>query len=382
MNCTTCRYELSQCLDGRLPSGRRTVVMQHASQCEDCGAFWTELQAAQQLTLRLRRPRVSADFRDSLWQRIEAGEGTPDAVFHEPVPMVAKLRYALTGAAAAAAALLCVTWLGPQRDPVTQQVAKADTVEDPVPSAIAGSTGVPDARIAFHQDAPPIDANPLISSTQRLGFNLVAREAAKQLDQRYAGATMALRRLANGSTDAVEQVLENADEFQSFGELLLDMRDSERLVFTNAEVEPDLRFAVNMLGQSRRSTRDLQTVQTIVAPAFRSDRLASISRAISLVPLEPREEMDALLHLNTQRPEIFPKLFFVFGNDDGICREFGLFRSGSTFFMADDCGPSLVVAPRSEVEAREGFWRVFRSRSATANGKRVEVQVQVKDQGR
>src|SRR5262245_52243425 len=114
MNCTTCRYELSQCLDGRLPSGRRTIVLQHASQCEGCGTFWAELQAAQRLTLRLQRPRVSESFRESLWARVQAGEGTPDAVFREPVPLLAKLRYALTGAAAAAAALLCVTWFGPR----------------------------------------------------------------------------------------------------------------------------------------------------------------------------------------------------------------------------------------------------------------------------
>ena len=56
MNCTTCRYELSQCLDGRLPSGRRTVVMQHAETCEACGQFWAELQAAQHATPLRQRP--------------------------------------------------------------------------------------------------------------------------------------------------------------------------------------------------------------------------------------------------------------------------------------------------------------------------------------
>lgn len=41
MNCNTCRFELSQCLDGRLASGRRAIVMQHAADCEECAAFWT-----------------------------------------------------------------------------------------------------------------------------------------------------------------------------------------------------------------------------------------------------------------------------------------------------------------------------------------------------
>ena len=113
-------------------------------------------------------------------------------------------------------------------------------------------------------------------------------------------------------------------------------------------------------------------MQDIVAPAFRSDRLASISRAISLVPLEPREEMEALRRLNTQRPDIFPKLFIVFGNDDEI-RQFGLLRLGSAFFMDDDCGPSWV-APRSEVEAREGR-RVVRIHAS--GGGRAGGQIQV-----
>ena len=90
MNCNTCQYELSQCLDGRLPSGRRAVVMQHIASCESCDTFWKELQAAQQLVLRLPREKVSSSFREQLWERIRAGEGTPDAVFGEAVPMLAK----------------------------------------------------------------------------------------------------------------------------------------------------------------------------------------------------------------------------------------------------------------------------------------------------
>ena len=346
MNCTTCRYELSQCLDGRLPSGRRTVVMQHASECDDCGSFWTELQAAQKLTLQLQRQHVRGDFRESLWQRIQAGEGTPEAVFRDPVPLLAKLRYALSGAVAAAAALLIVTWLAPKDAGVTTQpVAKVEPrANDAKPSMIVGPFA-PNARVASNQGPTPIDESPLISSTQPLGFQLVAREAAKQLDNRYAETTQALRHLADGNTEAVAQVFENADEFHAFGELLLDMSDRKRLVFTEAEIEPDLRFAVKMLGQSRQSTRSLQTVQDIVAPAFRSDHLASVSRAIAMrVPLEPREEWEALRRLNAQRPDILPKLFIVFGNDDEI-RQFGVLRVDA-FFMVDDCGP-IYVAPRS-----------------------------------
>jgi len=87
MNCNAYRHELSQCLDGRLPAGRRSAVLQHACECGECGAFWADLQKAQQLTRRLQPTRVGADFRESLFARIESGEGTPEAVFHEPVPV-------------------------------------------------------------------------------------------------------------------------------------------------------------------------------------------------------------------------------------------------------------------------------------------------------
>lgn len=383
MNCTTCRYELSQCLDGRLPSGRRALVMQHATQCDECGTFWAELQAAQQLTLRLQRPRVSGDFRESLWQRIQAGEGTPDAVFHEPVPMLAKLRYALAGAAAAAAALLCVTWLGPKDEGLTPRaVAKADPMDPSRPIAgvalgsVASSGNGNRANVVFHQDAPPIDESPLISSTQRLGFNLLASEAAKQLDNRYAAATGGLRRLnqPNAGDAVMEQVLADADEFLTFGELLLDMRDRERLLFKDANVELDLRFAVNMLNRGRHGSRNLQVVHDVVAPALSSHRLSAVSRTIAPVSLDPREEMDVLAHLNTLRPDIFPKLFIVLGSNDELCQDLGLFRSGAAFVMDDDCGSSWVV-PRSRADAQQGLLRIQRSR--TSNGERVEVQIQV-----
>jgi hypothetical protein len=368
MNCTTCRYELSQCLDGRLPSGRRTIVMQHATQCAECAAFWAELQAAQALTLRLQQPRVSADFRESLWQRIQAGEGTPDAVFREAVPMLAKVRYALTGAAAAAAVLLCALWLRPDRETELDAASRrATAVAEPSNSA------APVGRVRFHQDAPPLDDSPLLSSAQRLRFNLVARETARQLDQRYAAATAALQRLDAAPTEeALEGALANANDFHTFGELLLDMHDRKRLLFTDADVVPDLRFATAVLGQSRRAEPSVDTVRERIRRVVARDRLASVARTIAPVELDPGEEMDVLLRLNSQRPDIMPKLFYVLGND-GRPEDANLIP-GATFFMVDDCGPSWV-APRSFVDSRLQSDTV-RARIG-GNGGTVKVQIVV-----
>lgn len=346
MNCNAYRFELSQCLDGRLPAGRRSAVLQHAGECAACGTFWSDLQKAQQLTLRLRRSSVGGDFRTTLFARIEAGEGTPEAVFRESVPLLSKVRYALTGAAAAAAAILCALWVAPGR-------------QDAPPAPVASATPAAAGASVAGADDDLIAAQPsLLAATQPLGFHLVAREAARQLDQRYDAAAAAMRRVEAGDERAVPVVLENADEVHALGELLLDLRDRKRLLFTESEIEPDLRFAVRLLGESRRGHRDRQTVQALVAPALRSNRLAAVSRTIAPVQLERREELDVLQRLTAQRPDIFPKLFIVVGSDDAVEDGLELLRSGAAFRFADDCGPRWV-APRSEVEARDGLSRIL-----------------------
>jgi hypothetical protein len=371
MNCSSCRYELSQCLDGRLPAGRRAIVMQHAGDCTGCGTFWAELQAAQQLTLQLRRPRVGSDFRESLWQRIQAGEGTPEAVFHEPVPLVAKLRYALTGAAAAAAALLCAMWLAPDDAVHVQPVASAE----PAPSKVTpnggglASTGGVVPRV-WHQEPPVVDDAPLM---QRLGVNLVALETAKQLEQRYTGTTAGLHRLdrvpGEASHDVVRDVLTNAQEFRDFGQLLLDLCDRQRLVFTDDKIESDLRFAVNMLAQTRGSAGDVRTVRTFVAPALESQRLASVSRKIFLGPLDPREEQELVARIGITHPDTFAKLFVLAGDAGAFPPPFAVFRVDGPLPFDDRC--ETFVAPASQVQelAARGVVRITRT------GQRVEVRM-------
>ncbi|MBL8728205.1 MAG: zf-HC2 domain-containing protein [Planctomycetes bacterium] len=352
MNCNHCRYELSQCLDGRLPSGRRALVMEHVAQCRGCETFWNELQAAQQLVLQLPRERVGEHFREQLWERIRAGEGTPEAVFHEPVPFTVKIRYAMTGAAAAAVVLLGVLAL---RSDATPQ--KADLVADSAtPNGLR-----PRVHDGPSDDFLRLDHNPLLASTVRLTPDVVALEAARQLEQRYATLRHTLGKLQDHNLDgevAVEQALDNANEFESLGGLLLEMSDRRRLVFVEQEVGTDLRLAVGLLGQTKLLRRDRDSVTEVVGRALQSRRLSNLSGMISLVPTDPREEREVLVRLSTLRPEVFPKLFIVLGTDDDM-HDLGI--GSSTFAMDDACGTSWV-APRSMVEARENLIRWARSR--------------------
>lgn len=354
MNCTTCQYELSMCLDGRLPSGRRSVVMNHVDGCEACAKFWSELQAAQKLALLLPRERVSDGFREQLWERIRAGEGTPEAVFHEPVPLLAKVRYVLTGAAAAAVVLVCAKFLRDDAKvapPEEQRVAAVDPRPAPAPSVGRGAMTVADGASALQlrNDSIRFEDSPLVSSAQRLTTDVFALEAARQLEQRHADAQFALRRLGEDGT-AVDKVLRSADEFRTFGECLLDLRDRKRLRFDGPDVEADLRLAVKMLGSAGLQKRDAGTVRDIVTPALQSSHFTHLSNLIALTPLNPREERDVLFQFNAQRPEVFPMLFFVIGSEDEL-RD-SAFQRGQAFLFDDACGVTWV-APRSEVAARE-----------------------------
>ena len=355
MTCNQFRYELSQCLDGRLPSGRRTQVMQHVEQCEGCSTFWNELQAAQSLVLQLPRERVSEGFRAQLWERIQSGEGTPEAVFREPVPFTTKLRYAFTGAAAAAAVLLGTLLLQPDRTPKsTIQVADAD-------GSASHDGGL---RQRVHDDVPSpnatlvADPGPL-GMTRRLTPDLVALEAARQIEQSYVTVRSTLTRIRMSQIDAKNggrQVLDNANNVYICGEVLLDLSDRRRLVFGDPEVAADLRYAVSMLGQLSRLPSEQMT--EVIGQALESRRLGSLSGTIGIVPMSPHEAHDVLVRITTLRPEVFPKLFLVWGTDAELR---SLAFDGNAFLMEDSCGSSWVT-PRSQAESGAGQWSLLRKR--------------------
>ena len=386
LNCTTCRYELSQCLDGRLPSGRRAEVMDHAESCATCGTFWLELQAAQQLTLSLHQQEVGSGFREQLWQRIHAGEGTPSAVFQEDVPLWSKLRYAFTGAAAAAAVLIGVSYLhnylhnagNEVGTPTTSDVAKIEngssagnsgTGNSGTGNSGTGNSGnklqiggeVTQADLAAnggnintaHGTLQPRHLSNQPSWVKPLSYEVVALETSRQFEDRYMKAERGMRNMHNPAFNheaAIKDVLSSAHEMRDFGQLLLDLRDHQALFFTDAGVDADLRYAVKMLGHAAGlKSPDADTVQNFVAPVLSENRLGQISNAISLKPRNLHEERNHLMVLNTQRPDVFAKLFFIFGDLQGQDRLRAM-RPGTAFLLPTDCDLRLV-APRSEVNA-------------------------------
>ncbi|MFO1076377.1 MAG: hypothetical protein U1E73_01470 [Planctomycetota bacterium] len=347
MNCNNCRYELSQCLDGRLPSGRRTIVMQHVATCTACAGFWDELQAAQKLVLELPRQRVGGAFRDQLWDRIRAGEGTPEAVFHEPVPMVLKVRYALVGAAAAAAMLLAGLWLHSEDDRQPDhrnEVAKMDN------RPVAPTPG-PTATVV-HDDTGDLSGSvPLLSSAQPLTSSLFATEAARQLENRYYTLDSYLRQLDKAHAASADLVVDRAfraaSDLHELADVLLRLRDCDRVFFRDDDVGAQLLYAHSMLGDPRMQSRDLATVRTFLAPTVqRAPRLRTLSQDITLPPAanDTQVENETLYRINYTYPDVFQKLFFSVGQDLPAEQTFGV----RIFVFQGDCGLRLVT-PRSKI---------------------------------
>ena len=377
MNCNTCRYELSQCLDGRLPSGRRAAVLAHAESCQTCGAFWRDLQAAQELTHSLRSNAVSAGFREQLWERIQAGEGTPDAVFLEPVRTWTKVRYALTGAAAAAAVLVSASTLQSERAarPATTETAAAaprdgDDVQARItPAATAAHPTAAHPTNFLRDRATPTNypqsaypQNALLSNARPLTLQLLAREAASQLEQHYQEAAIGMRMMrdpGHNRTAAAQKVIQNAEEVRDFGELLIDLRQRNRLVFTDDEVDRDLNFAVEWLDRvPELSEHSLEVMETYYGPALSKRRLGNVKDHIGLrLATDPAHELHELMELNNRRPEVFPKMFIVFGDLSEV--QGSITNPSSTIVLVDDaCRPNWV-APRSEVTRHGTMLRMF-----------------------
>lgn len=373
MNCNTCRYELSQCLDGRLPSGRRAVVLEHAESCESCNRFWQELQEAQSLTLSLKPTEVSSSFREGLWERIHAGEGTPDAVFHEPVAAWTKVRYALTGAAAAAALLIGVTFLQKEEptEPTTNDVARTDTLPPRTPemASLAGDNRIhglqprsgaqPDQTLS---NASALGGNPLLSNAQPLTMQVLAHEAASQLEQRFHEAAIGMRMMRDPDSNraaAVRRVIHNANELRDFGELLIELRERKRLFISDDNVDRDLSFAVEWLDRvPDLPEHSPDVVETYYGPALSRRRLANVTDHLTLrIANDPQREQLELKELNTIQPEVFPKLFFVIGDMAEVQGGFATILPNMSV-VESACGPSLV-APRSRVIRHDSLLRMF-----------------------
>ena len=359
MNCRTCQYDLSQCLDGRLPSGRHKIVMEHVDECGRCWQFWSELRRAQQLTQQLPRQRTDQSFREQLFARIDTGEGTPAAVFLEPIPAAKKIRYVMTGAAAAAAVLVTATLarrgFDAAQDPSTKLVASGPELPSRTVDGAADSVDQNPGQFIANYEPSPI--NNLLGAAKPLTVDLFANEAAKQLAEHVSWAKDSLNRLeADAQEVRVRALCEKAVEIKRLCALLVEMHEREQVVFSDPQVNIQMRFAVEQFGANAERLRlnTIDTVRTVVGPVLRSsNRLDDVVRIFVRQSSDDQTEENAVLALTQSQPEAFQSLFFVL--PDNTYQSFA--PLGTEVLLPGQCGPMFCVAPRSEVNRQALQWR-------------------------
>jgi anti-sigma factor RsiW len=262
--------ELSLHLDGRLPSGRRERLLDQLDDDDDAGRLLAEMEHAQALARSLPSSTVGAGFTEDLWQRIRSGEGTPDAVFREPLPWIVKARYVLTGAAAAAIVLIAASlaadaFRGPTDIDPAPQNAQVARVEAPV-SDQAGTEAVgrSDAvAVANENDtASPPGLYPISAFSVAQAGQDACLQAVRDLKHRAPGVAERLDRdeLRDVVVD-IEPVVERARGSTRVIRWLQD----ERMIQLPSDFEVALTLTERIIGRIARAHAENDSVQFRVA---------------------------------------------------------------------------------------------------------------------
>ena len=247
MRCSQSEHLLSLNLDGRLSSGQRRALTDHLTQCGTCQNTDKELNAARELALSLPVQHVSGGFREELWQRIRAGEGTPEAVFREPVPLATKLRYFGTGAAAAGLLIFAAHWLRSQAPVHAPQSSGPHAVE--VAEARPGKL-VPRDSIMGLSPATPDGLAELVAD----GYT----DAVRTLHAR--AQTIETQPLTSEGIDKLRQQIEYANRYAG----MLRWLDGKYLNLL--EDDRDRLTAIELVGDQVRSHRDADSLRRVLRP--------------------------------------------------------------------------------------------------------------------
>jgi hypothetical protein len=169
MRCKHYAPEISLALDGRLPARRRSALHEHLARCTACRRELDAAKAAQALVLGLPATRVGPDFRKTLWERIESGEGAPATPPPFGVTLATKVRWLLTGAAAAAAAIVLVDAGLRRHGGEPPETPESVVAHDPAPAGpgapVAGMRAP--GMAAFGGEAVPLEAQAVARTTAR-----------------------------------------------------------------------------------------------------------------------------------------------------------------------------------------------------------------------
>ncbi len=238
MSCKRFLFEMSQALDGRLPSSKRAALLNHISECDPCAQSWEDHQRAQQLVSNLPKQSVSRGFRDELSARIQAGEGASDAIFGEPVPILAKAQYVLAGAAAAAVFLVAMrAW------------------DHEAPVAVPPNTGLSADMVANRGGEGPTLRPTLAYAPVNPGIVATAGAAKFESSARKLEAKLRLATSSNTQGFAWNEIAPEAREFRAATRTLLFLEENGHLI-----IAPKIQAQLNLAKRSLEAIDQGQTV--------------------------------------------------------------------------------------------------------------------------
>lgn len=335
MSCSRFHFLLSQNLDGRLSSTRREALLDHLAECSDCAHLADEMREAQRLALNLPREAVGAGFRESLWERIQAGEGTPEATFHEPVPLTTRLRYVATGAAAAALFLVALNRIAPtepqQPDqtslrPRTETVAKSSPVTDATQHA-ASAAG---RAVARRLD---LQANPINPTNVAQVAQQITIENVNYLQSRARDLEHSVQRAHDPAIRATfDQPLR---ELQSATHLMQWM-SGEDFIHLSPDTEAELRVADRIFPLLEKA-EDPDAFRNALA-LLRELNTENFSRRFSVVCCDTQQEfLDRFHHQILLKPDVTRVLRFVITLPETLQ---GMPQSRSPLEQVRICDPS------------------------------------------
>ena len=229
-------FELSLLLDGRLPAGKRSELLQEVDSCKECAALWQRMQAAHDLAVSLPAPaRVSPEFGASLTARLRSGElPSAQAVAQRSTPWIARVGYTLSGAAAAAAVMIGVQLAGWQlvdrstttgtsteialadATPAQRQPAQARAAQLPPGPAASGSGMATPANPGLTRVRTASQRSPGIFPVIRWTPEQIASSVPRETVRAWVEFKGELKRLGqSAATDAWPQIEPMASDIHS-----------------------------------------------------------------------------------------------------------------------------------------------------------------------
>jgi hypothetical protein len=314
-------HELSQFLDGRLPSGRREQILERLGRDPAAADLLDEMERAQDLARTLPSHPIGRSFSETLWERIRAGEGTPDAVFREPLPFWTKARYVATGAAAAALLIAALQVLVP--DEATQAVPA---------EPIARADGPPaDAERALESAGPRRGLRPVGQPSIDTPFYLpLAVAEAGQSECVEAVSTLQLRApeverriAAVAPRDLVVELAPVVGRARGSAELIRWMQRRD-LLKLDAEFDTTLAMAERILERFQRADTDNDAMLLRVAVRdLRDLQLDGLRQKFDISCCTPAEEfLQGLQEQVLRNPDLGRSLRFEVTTEHGAGARF------------------------------------------------------------